>query len=137
MPKRKASLPKISEHAMQKMIVQWWSLMHRRYALPEFSLYAVPNGGHRHPAVAAKLKAEGVRPGIPDIHVDVPRGQFHGLRLELKVKPNKPTPDQEKVLAFLNSQGYRALVVFDYGAAVAAIDAYLGGVNPVTQYRHP
>ncbi len=26
----------------------------------------IPNGGHRHKAVAAKLKAQGVKPGVPD-----------------------------------------------------------------------
>jgi hypothetical protein len=32
-------------------------------------VYAVPNGGHRNRAVAGKLKAAGVTPGVPDISV--------------------------------------------------------------------
>lgn len=33
------------------------------------NIFAIPNGGHRHPVVAANLKQEGVRAGVPDIFV--------------------------------------------------------------------
>jgi hypothetical protein len=45
--------------------------------------FAVPNGGKRHIAVATKLKAEGVNPGVPDlVFVIPPLGRFAGLELK-------------------------------------------------------
>ena len=61
-----AKFPIPSEHVEQVRLFAW-----AKYAcstLPKLSLlYAIPNGGARHKAVAAKLRAEGVKPGVPDI----------------------------------------------------------------------
>jgi hypothetical protein len=43
------------------MLVQWF-----RRTYPDVRIFSVPNGGHRHPAVAAKMKATGVSSGVPD-----------------------------------------------------------------------
>jgi hypothetical protein len=51
-----------SEHKLQSQIV---SLISR--IAPDLMFYAVPNGGRRSLTVAVKLKAEGVRAGIPDL----------------------------------------------------------------------
>ena len=65
-----------AEH--QAALFRWASLVSLR--LPELRLlFAVPNGGHRHRAVAARLKDEGVKAGVPDLFLPVPRGAFHGL----------------------------------------------------------
>src|SRR5690348_18167176 len=42
-------------------------------------LYAVPNGGDRNKIVAAKMKREGVKPGVPDYCLPGARSGFHGL----------------------------------------------------------
>ena len=52
-----------SEDQEQTLFVQWFR---RTY---EERIYSIPNGGHRHPAVAAKMKATGTTPGVPDLHV--------------------------------------------------------------------
>lgn len=52
------------EHTEQRMFVHWW-----RHEYPRVWIYAVPNGGKRPPKTAKKLKAEGVVPGVPDLHV--------------------------------------------------------------------
>ena len=36
-------------------------------------LHAIPNGGHRNKATAGQLKAEGVKRGVPDIFLPVPK----------------------------------------------------------------
>lgn len=73
----------MTEHEEQKALIEWSAWMSN--ARPELSLmFAVPNGGDRHPAVAAKLKAEGVKAGVPDIFLPVPRNGYHGLFIELK-----------------------------------------------------
>jgi len=52
-------------------------------------LYANANGGHRNIVTATRMKAEGVKPGVPDICLPVARGPFHSLYIELKV-PKEP-----------------------------------------------
>ena len=76
------------EHKIQVALCQWLAAVHTvEYALT----FAVPNGGHRHVAVAAKLKAEGVKRGVPDLFMAVPRGDKHGLFIELKTEKGRPT----------------------------------------------
>ncbi len=96
---------------------------------------AVPNGGARHPAVAGKLKAEGVRAGYPDIVIDCARGPFHGMRVELKrqKKSLSTVSDEQKEWgARLNLQD--VLVVVGRGAqhAIEQIQYYwsLGEFDP-------
>jgi len=55
--------------------------------------FAVPNGGKRHIKTATKLKAEGVRRGVPDLCFVLPGGRFAGL--ELKSKKGNLSPDQK------------------------------------------
>lgn len=56
-----------------------------------------PNGGRRNKAEAAKLKAMGVRKGIPDLFLPIPRQGYHGLYIETKkIKNGKVSPDQQK-----------------------------------------
>ena len=73
--------PVAHEHHEQVMLVQ-------RLQLDPFwrgvAWWAVPNGGHRHVATAGRLKAEGVRAGVPDLTVALARTPFSGLFLELK-----------------------------------------------------
>lgn len=60
--KRISPVPK--EHDEQVAFVKWFRLAH-----PGVLIFAIPNGGARHPAVASKLKAEGVVAGVADLYV--------------------------------------------------------------------
>ena len=51
------------EHQEQKTLIKWCEYKGHPYNL----IFAIPNGGQRHKAVAAKLKAEGVKSGVPDL----------------------------------------------------------------------
>lgn len=73
----------LSEHQEQVDLMKLVRQHESRY--PELELlYAIPNGGWRNVKTAAKLKAEGVRPGVPDLHLPVARGTWIGLWIELK-----------------------------------------------------
>ena len=89
-------LPVPTEHDEQVALFQWAELAAGRY--PELrEMFAVPNGGQRHKAVAGKLKAEGVKPGVEDVMLLVPRGQFRGLLIEMKrvnAVPSDVKPEQ-------------------------------------------
>ena len=80
----------MSEHDEQSAIFEWAALMQGAY--PELGLlFAIPNGGKRDKATAGKLKAEGVKAGVPDMCLPVSNGKYHGLFIELKVGENNPT----------------------------------------------
>lgn len=73
----------LSEHQEQVDLMKLVGLHESRY--PELALlFAIPNGGWRYAATAAKLKAEGVKAGVPDLHLPVARGSWFGLWIELK-----------------------------------------------------
>lgn len=115
-----------SEHAEQVTLVQWFNLS---YPALKGRLFAVPNGEHRHVAVAARLKREGVVPGVPDLMLPVPSDGYHGLFIELKrAKGGRVSPEQKDWLAFLSEQGYRAEVCKGAAEAIAVIDSYLGEI---------
>jgi hypothetical protein len=40
-----------------------------RQTHPQHRIYAIPNGGHRGASQGARLKAEGVTAGVPDLHI--------------------------------------------------------------------
>lgn len=46
--------------------------------------HAIPSGGARDVVTAGRLKAEGVRPGVPDVCIPVARRNYHALYLEFK-----------------------------------------------------
>ena len=87
--------------------------------------YAIPNGGHRHIAVAAKMKKEGVKPGIPDIHMPIPNKSFHGLYIEFKVHPNKCTASQKLMIDRLLNNGYQVAICYTLEDAIKITQEYL------------
>ena len=93
---------------------------------PELELlYHIPNGGKRDARTAANLKRQGVKAGVPDLHLPVARGGYNGLYIELKVGSNKPTQLQKKWLSSLNKQGYLAVVCYSWQEAAEQLINYL------------
>lgn len=99
-------------------------------------LYAVPNGGKRSKRTAADLKAEGVKAGVPDYCLPVPRGNYAGLYLELKrLEGGVVSTKQREWLAALSEQGYRTEVAKGWEQAFAVLKDYLaseGAANEET-----
>lgn len=96
---------------------------------PELNLlYHVPNGGSRHKAEAGRLRAEGVKAGVPDLCLPVARGQYHGLYIELKRQRGGRTSDhQSEWLDALSAQGYKAALCYGWEQAAGTIIEYLTG----------
>lgn len=90
-----------SEDYEQMMFVQW---MRRTY--PELWLYAIPNGGYRGKATAARLKATGVSAGVPDLCIP-------SLKVYIEMKRTKGgsvSKDQKEWLDYLRQAGYTVAV---------------------------
>lgn len=98
-------------------------------------LFAIPNGGEREAATAARMVAMGARRGYPDIGLDVARGGFHGLRVELKrpasegKRKGRVETEQTKWHTALREQRYCVKVCYGWQHAVMTIEWYLAGAN--------
>ena len=131
----------MSEHQEQVTVIQWKDA--HLAQLPALALlYAVPNGGDRHPATAARLRAEGVVKGVPDLVLPVPRprrpsdppsppgtppGWWCGWYGELKrVKGGRVAKEQRDWHARLTAAGYFVAVYRGGAAMIAGLCDYLG-----------
>lgn len=115
------------EEIEQEHVFLWASMEERAY--PELAmLYAIPNGGKRAIKTAVALKKQGVKRGVPDMCLPVPRGGFNGLYIELKrVKGGTVSDEQREWIAALNTQGYKAIICHGAEEAIEQIRGYLNG----------
>ena len=114
----------MSEHDEQAALFEWAAV--RQGVYPELELmHAIPNGGKRDKAVAGKLRAEGVKAGVPDVCLPVPSGPYHGLYIEMKYGDNQPTPEQRRFIMALRGQGYQVVIANGWEIASGEILNYL------------
>lgn len=86
---------------------------------------AVPNGGIRHKSTAFALNAEGVKSGSPDIDIEVPKGRYHGMKLEVKTESGTASAEQKERVARLSEIGYYAVICKGFEECWQHILAYL------------
>lgn len=90
-----------SEDHEQMMLVQWF-----RRTYPGVRIFSIPNGGARHIAVAAKMKATGATKGVPDLFVPA-----WGLWIEMKrTKGGSLSAEQKDWIAYLEGIGQSCIV---------------------------
>lgn len=124
---KKQKTGKVSESLAQQRIFKWaaaqWQWM------PDIAMmYHIPNeGSGGNYGRTQKLLSEGMKPGMPDIHLPVPKNGYHGLWIELKVGYNKPTQQQLECLAELRRLGHYAQWVKGEEAAIELISRYMLG----------
>lgn len=94
-------------------------------------LFAVPNGGNRNAKEAARLKREGVKAGVSDLVLAIPRFGFHGLFLELKqppaIKGGKAVlipANQKEFGKRMSSVGYAVAYCWGWNELRLAVEAY-------------
>ncbi len=123
---RKPRTPMTDYEGLEQSAYFTWLQVRYREAYEH--AFHVPNGGHRTKATAGKLKAQGVKAGVPDILIDLPRGAYHGLRIELKATPPHDAAvakSQKEWNQRLDAAGYCALICKGLDVARAATEAYL------------
>lgn len=111
----------------QELVIQWAEWNEVRW--PELRLlHAIPNGGYRRKSEAVRLKAQGVKAGVPDLHLPVARGGAHGLYIEMKrQKGGVLSSDQQDWIRDLTQEGYECAVCAGADAAITIITRYLEG----------
>ena len=112
---------KTTEHEIQVNCVDYFRL---RY--PKGLIYAIPNGGQRNVIVAAKLKAEGVLSGVPDLHIPMAKKGFNGLYIELKNgKFGKVSDNQKTIMEKLKNEGHKCEVCRSFDEFKNIVDNYM------------
>lgn len=129
-PKAAARPAAPSEDTIQAQVITWANKQLKVY--PELArLFHVPNGGQRHVLVAVNLKRQGVKAGVPDLCLPVPRFGCHGLWIEMKTKDGSISATQKDWIGYLQGAGYRVEVCRSFDEARGVLTNYL---NPKSTY---
>lgn len=121
----------MSEGAEQAAVFEWAAYFDElRW------MHAIPNGtflaGDRvqRAKQMARLKAQGLKPGVSDIFLPLARRGFHGLYIEMKRAPHqgpaKPTRAQLDFARAVEAQGYAFFVCRGAEEAIEKIRWYAG-----------
>lgn len=123
----------MSEHHDQVALFRWAALQSNAH--PELRvLYAIPNGGKRSKATAGKLKAEGVKAGVPDVCLPWRTADFGACYIELKRSAERgkragvESPAQRAMRKALTDAGNYCVVARGWEEASQVLLWYLDAV---------
>lgn len=121
----------MNEKAEQSTLFKWAEIAGNQY--PELALlFAIPNaggftGGYKKNMLRVmSMRREGVKKGVPDLFLPVPRGKYHGLFIEMKTEKGKASIEQKHWINRLSEQGFWCEVCPGFEAAKQTIERYLG-----------
>lgn len=114
------------EHDEQVRLFEWAELVSLKDLRLKL-LFAIPNGAYFGGMwkVINKMKAEGLKSGVPDVFLAVPKKRFHGLFIEMKVGKNKPSDTQKEWIENLRLAGYMVEICYSADEAINLIQMYL------------
>lgn len=123
-----------TEHGQQAALFQWAALNIKQYPQLKW-LFAVPNGFYSTPGQKAKMKAEGLKDGVPDVLLPVRSRwtmgsgwvefRYNGLAIEMKVGKNKTSKEQEEWIDHLENMNWQCHVCYSWEEARDKIMEYL------------
>ncbi|UZX96168.1 VRR-NUC domain-containing protein [Yersinia ruckeri] len=92
-------------------------------------LIHIPNEGKRGPKAARDAKRLGLRKGVPDLFLALPRGGYAGLWIEMKALDGQSTVEQFLWLRKLDNVGYVATTCFSFSHAKDTVVNYLNKIT--------
>jgi hypothetical protein len=87
--------------------------------------YIIRYPKRRNIITGARLKKEGVRRGIPDLFLAVPKNGYSGLFIEMKTPSGKLSAEQDARIGELMMKCYECVVCRSFDAAKWEIETYL------------
>jgi hypothetical protein len=115
-----------SETQHQIAVFKWSRQPSIRSKWPELDLlHHIKNETTDGPKQVAIDRAMGVKRGVPDLCLPVPRGQYHSLYIEMKTETGRASPDQKWWGEQLMNQGYMWEVCHGWKSAVRVLEWYL------------
>ena len=118
-----------AEDKLQAACVKWFRLQY-----PNYTLFAIPNGGNRNAITGAMLKKTGTLAGVADLFLmkskivskfDYYHVQSHGLFIEMKVGKNIQTASQKKFQERAEYEGYKYVICRSFDEFKNTIENYL------------
>jgi len=115
-----------TEAQEQMRLFAWIDANMEQYPALRWAFH-VPNGEYRDKATGGRLKAMGVRRGVPDVLMPVERQGFRGLAIELKRsdKSNHATTEQVEWVAHFHHQLWAVEICYGAQSAIDTIKWYL------------
>ncbi|EKN4700378.1 VRR-NUC domain-containing protein [Yersinia ruckeri] len=92
-------------------------------------LIHIPNEGKRGPKAARDAKRLGLRKGVPDLFLALPRGGYAGLWIEMKALDGQSTVEQFLWPRKLDNVGYVATTCFSFSHAKDTVVNYLNKIT--------
>jgi len=93
--------------------------------LPDKLIFAVPNGGSRHKIEAANMKRQGIKAGVADVILLIPKNGFASLCLEFKTDTGKQSDEQKEFQRQAESCGSKYVIVRSVAEAIQETKEYL------------
>ena len=119
--------PADEEHRIQCACVRWFNV---QYPKLHGRLFAVPNGGRRDATTAAKLKAEGVVPGVADRVLLMSNRDYGALLIEMKTPKGRQSDSQKKWEKTVCADAeYKYVVCRSLDDFIREVDSYLRNDN--------
>lgn len=114
-----------SETSIHLAVMEWVRLH------PKLSPYVlhIPNESKRSPRYGKLLKDMGMRKGVSDLFIALPRNGYHGAWIEIKSDIGKVSPEQFKFIEEMKEVGYYCAVTVGVDQTIETIKWYLGRHN--------
>jgi len=126
------------EDDLQKAVFDWAKL----YRMPDHEdleknsklsdyLFAIPNGAFlagnkiQRARQMARLKSQGLKPGVFDLMLNIARNCYYGLDMELKIVNNKLSSRQKEWRDRMDKAGRYTVICYDLDQVKEAIDEYI------------
>jgi len=119
-------MAKIGAEALEQIALFQWIKTQPHISRFAFS---IPNERKTSPQTGLLLKRMGLRPGVSDVFIAVPREMFHGLFIEMKAGKNKTTKSQDEFLSDMRESGYATAICYGATEAINIIKNYFGSVS--------
>ena len=112
---------------LQAGCVKWF-----RYQYSEYKdlLFAIPNGlpifdKELRVKIYNRLNREGLKAGVPDLFLALPRGIYHGAFIEIKYDSDGLRKKQVDMICALEQQNYKCVVVRSLDEFIEQINEYM------------
>lgn len=116
----------MTEAKHQAALIKWTQQPSIRSRYPELKLlFHIKNETAEGAQRVGMDKALGVKKGVPDLCLPVPRGRYHGLYIEMKNESGKTSEAQDWWLGELKQTGHYATVCHGWKEAAAVLVGYL------------
>lgn len=112
-----------SESSIQKAVIEWVRL----HSFLRDKVIHIPNEGKRTGRYGKSLKDMGMRAGVSDLFIALPRHGYGGAWIELKSKHGILSEDQKKFLNDMAIQCYFTAVCYSLDETIKIIDGYCFG----------